>query len=103
LEVEIGCDLTKGYCTLIEGQGPEVMAIATAIQRRWASLVVSEKSISSIPNRETIAKGDAQKSMADVWEGEFAEAMNYLSKAINDTSNDCVMCKPKMSMGKIMT
>lgn len=103
LEVEIGCDLTKGYCTLIEGQGPEVMAIATAIQRRWASLVVSEKSISSVPNRETIAKGDAQKSMADVWEGEFAEAMNYLSKAINDTSNDCVMCKPKMSMGKIMT
>ena len=51
----------------------------------------------------TIPKGAAQKSMADVWEGEFAEAMNYLSKAINDTSNDCVMCKPKMSMGKIMT
>ena len=103
LEVEIGCDLTKGYCSMLEGQGPESMAIATAIQRRWASLIVSEKKISSIPNRATIAKGEAQQSEANIWEGEFAEAMMYLSTVIDEDSNDCVSCKPRMGMGKIMT
>ena len=103
LEIEVGCDLTKGFCRMLNSGGPEVMALATAIQRRWATILVDQKVITSVPSRSNVAKGDAQKSMAGVWEGEFAEAMNYLAGAVDENSNDCVVCRPKISMGKLMT
>lgn len=79
------------------------MALATAIQRRWATILVDQKVVTSVPSRSNVAKGDAQKSMAGVWEGEFAEAMNYLAGTVDENSNDCVVCRPKISMGKLMT
>jgi len=103
LEIEVGCDLTKGFCRMLNSGGPEVMALATAIQRRWATILVDQKVVTSVPSRSNVAKGDAQKSMAGVWEGEFAEAMNYLAGAVDENSNDCVVCRPRISMGKLMT
>ena len=103
LDIEAGCDMAKGFCRMINGGGPEVQALAMAIQRRTASLVVSEKGISSTPSRSTIAKGDRQSKEADKWEADFAEAMNYLAGAITEDSNDCVECKPKFRMGGIHT
>ena len=50
-----------------------------------------------------VGEGDSQKSMAGVWEGEFAEAMNYLDGTVDENSNDCVVCRPKISMSKLMT
>lgn len=103
LEIEVGCDLTKGYCKMLEGNGPEIMAVATAIQRRWAAELVMAKNNSSVPNRSNIAKGQQQASAAAGWEADYAEAMTYLVSTIDEDSNDCVMCKPRISMGGIRT
>lgn len=103
MEIEVGCDLTKGYCKMLEGQGPEIMAVATAIQRRWAAELVGAKNRSSAPSRSNIAKGQQQASDAAVWEAEYAEVMTYLVSTINEDSNDCVMCKPKIQMSGLRT
>jgi len=102
-DIEIGCDITAGLCKMLEGGGPEVQAAATFIQRTSAGLSVNKKNISSIPDRDNIAKGEEQASQAGVWFGEAAEAMDYLTSEVNDSWNDCVLCRPKISMGSILT
>jgi len=103
LEIEIGCDLTKGLCSMIKGGGPEAMAFATAVQRRAASLSVSKRNLSSVPNRENTAKGEEQAKQAAEWEADFAEAVSFLTQTITEYSNDCVSCRSRMSLGQILT
>lgn len=103
LEVEVGCDLSAGLCALAEGTGPETEAAARFIQRRAASYLVSRRAVSSEPNRANFVNRESLAQQADIWEAEAAEAIAYLTQNMKDTFNDCVACKPRMSLGAILT
>ena len=102
-EVEIGCDLVAGLCGMAEGNSPETMAIATAIQRRTASLLVSRRITSSTPNRQNLVNRDQLEAEAQKWEADYAEAINYAVQSVTPQSNDCVMCRPRMAINNILT
>lgn len=103
LDVEIGCDLSSGLCRMIEGDSPQKAAFASALSHRWASLIVDYKGADTNANRNNVAKSEEHKALASQWEGSFAEEMNYLSETAGEIENDCLICKSRISMGRILT
>lgn len=105
VEVELGCDMAAGICGMVSGFGsnPYAMSMATAIQRKWASTVVRSGLRSPLPNRNLQVNREQLTLDANRWDAEFAEIMNYLSTNIPDGANDCVQCKPRVSMQSILT
>lgn len=104
LEIEVGCDMAKGLCTMLSGFGsnPYAMSAATAIQRRAAAWLINRRRRSSYPNRNDLIMTDELKDDLRTWEGEFAEIMQFLSTNIPATSNDCLECKPRTKLASIL-
>lgn len=104
LEVEAGCDMAAGLCGMVEtfGSNPYAMSVATAIQRRTASLLMRKRLSSSLPNRNNAVNREGVEKELRTWEAEYAEILNYLSSNLPETSNDCMECKPRVRMGAIL-
>ena len=105
LEIEAGCDLSKGLCGMVEtfGANPYAMSVATAIQRKAAEYLVRKRLASSLPNRNTAVNREGLGKEANAWAAEFAEIVGYLSSNMPETSNDCLECKPAVRMGAILS
>lgn len=104
LEVEIGCDMAAGLCSMIEGFGenPHARSAAMAIQRKAAAYLMRRRLSSSTPNRQNAVNREGVEAEMKRWEGEFAEIMQYLSSNMPETANDCLACNPRMRVGGIM-
>lgn len=103
LDIEVGCDLVAGLCNLATGTGPQTMAVATAIQRRAASLLVDSRNNSSTPNRNNFVNREALESSSRQWGADYMEALEYIRQNVTPETNDCVICKPRISMSTILT
>ena len=105
LEIETGCDMAKGLCSMLSGfdSNQYAMSAAMAIQRRAAAWLVKRRRSSSSPNRNNLVLTDGLKAQLAEWEGEFAEIMQFLSSNIPATANDCLECKPKTKLSSILS
>lgn len=105
LEVEAGCDMAAGLCSMVEtfGSNPFAMSAATAIQRRSATILMRRRLSSSLPNRNNSVNREGLEKEVRTWEAEFAEIMTYLSNNMPDTANDCFECRPRVRTGAILS
>lgn len=105
LEIEAGCDMSKGLCGMVEsfGANPYAMSVATAIQRKAAEYLVRKRLASSLPNRNTAVNREGLEKEAKTWAADFAEIVEYLSSNMPETSNDCLQCRPGVRMGSILS
>jgi hypothetical protein len=104
-EMELGCDMAAGLCAVVSGfdSNPWAMSAATAIQLAAASEIVHRRLTTSQLNRNNVVNREALQSAAERWEGQYAEILTYLSSNVPETVNDCLECKPKMTMQGIFT
>jgi len=105
LQIETGCDLAAGLCSMVAGFGsnPFAMSVATAVQHKAAELLVRKRLTTSQINRNNAVNREALATEAERWAGHYAEIMAYLTTNVPETANDCLMCRPKMQMKGILS
>ncbi len=104
-EIETGCDMNAGLCSVVSGfdGNPWAMSAATAIQYRAAAWLVERRTNTSIVKRQNTVNKETILNAAEKWEGQYAEILTYLASNVPETVNDCLECKPKMRMQGITT
>ena len=105
LEVELGCDMAAGLCGMVDtfGANPFAMSVATAIQRKAAAWLVRRRLGTSLPNRNNMVNREDLGKLAQAWEAEYLEILNYLANNAPETASDCFECKPRVRTGAILS
>lgn len=105
LEVEAGCDMAQGLCSMLGSFSANqyAMSVAMAIQRKSAAWLVKRRRSSSVPNRNNLIITEGLKADLERWEGEFAEIMQFLTSNIPANANDCLDCRARTTVQSILT